>query len=93
MTRTDEASSSPDWVVNLDQPTRPPKTDPRLDDVRSTLAGMRSHAGAIETSCEAVETLLRDCAKNGMTEDEIAVQATLPIGVVVRVLSGGSLLH
>lgn len=92
MNRSGDASSSPDWIINLNQPARAARSDPRLHDVRIAIAAMQTHLAAVEASAKQVEALLRACAERGMTNDEIAVQAALPIEVVARVLSGDPLL-
>nr|RZI34617.1 hypothetical protein BJQ95_03006 [Cryobacterium sp. SO1] len=67
--------------------------DNRLDDARAVLVEMQSQLIAVDTAATQVEAALRDCAGTGMTSDEIAVQTSLSMEVVKRVLNGGSLLR
>ncbi|TFD93024.1 hypothetical protein E3T61_05470 [Cryobacterium lactosi] len=92
MSGIDESSKGPDWLIDLSGPIRQPMRDPRLDNARAALIEMQPQLIALDAAAKQVETALRDCADNGMTTDEIAVQISLPMDVVKRVLNGGSLL-
>ena len=53
---------------------------------------MQAQLITLDTAAKQVEVVLRDCREIGMTSDEIAVQVSLSMEVVERVLNGGSLL-
>lgn len=93
MSGIDEASDGPDWLIDLSRPVRQPMRDPRLDNARAALIEMQPQLIALDTAAKQVEAVLRDCAEIGMTSDEIAIQISLSIEVVKRVLNGGSLLR
>lgn len=88
-----ESSKAPDWLIDLSRPVRQPMRDNRLDDARAVLVEMQSQLIDLDTAATKVETVLRDCAGTGMISDEIAVQTSLSMEVVKRVLNGGSLLR
>ncbi|POH71254.1 hypothetical protein C3B59_01210 [Cryobacterium zongtaii] len=74
MSGINEASSTPDWLIDLSRPVRQPMRDPRLDKVRAALIEIQAQLIALDTEAKQVEAVLRDCAEIGMTSDEIAVQ-------------------
>jgi len=92
MSGINEASNGPDWIIDLSRPVRQPMRDSRLDDARAALIQIQAQLSPLETAPKQVEAVLRDCAMIGMTSDEIAVQISLSMDVVKRVLNGGSLL-
>ncbi|TFC46258.1 MULTISPECIES: hypothetical protein [Cryobacterium] len=91
MSGINEASSAPDWLLDLSRAVRQPMRDPRLDNARAALIDIQARLVALDTEAKQVEAVLRDCAEIGMTSEEIAVRI-LSMEVVNRVLNGGSLL-
>lgn len=92
MSGINEASNAPDWIIDLSRPVRQPMRDSRLDDARAAVIQIQAQLIALDAAAKRVEAVVRDCADIGMTSDEIAVQISLSMEVVNRVLNGGSLL-
>ncbi|TFD92121.1 hypothetical protein E3T61_07385 [Cryobacterium lactosi] len=92
MSGIDESSQGPKWLIDLSGPVRQNMRDPRLDNARAALIEVQPQLIALDATVKQVETALRDCAEAGMSADEIAVQISLSMDVVKRVLNGGSFL-
>lgn len=80
-----------DWIIDLSVPPRPVRTDPRLPAMRATIRDAQTRLLGIVKTMSGVENIIRECARNGMTRDEIADQASLAIEAVDRVIAGGTL--
>lgn len=90
MTEPAHESGGPDWIIGLNLPIRQPMVDPRLGAVQADMRSLQPQLAAIFAKTQEIESVLRQCADDGMTRDEIASQASLPMEAVVRVLRGGS---
>lgn len=88
-----DGATRPGWKIELGQPPKETRTDPRLDVVKLAVRGAQEQLQATMTMLSSMEEVIRDCAAHGMTRDEIAGQAALTASAVDRVLSGGGLVN
>ncbi|WP_160141395.1 hypothetical protein [Microbacterium sp. SLBN-154] len=86
-----DLDDTPDWIIDLSQPRREPQADPRLPLVAEVVRGAQAQLSAIGAVMGSVEEVIRECAAQGMTRDEIAEQCGLSAVTVDRVLAGGTL--
>jgi DNA-directed RNA polymerase specialized sigma24 family protein len=82
-----------DWMIDLNQSPEEPRTDPRLPVVREAVRAAQAQLQTVAAMLQSMESVIRECAADGMTADEIADQCSLTRESVERVLSGGALFN
>lgn len=80
-----------DWTIDLEASPPEQRSDPRLELVAQVLREAHVQLASITSTVRTMETVIRGCAEEGMTVDEISVQASLGREAVERVLGGGTL--
>jgi hypothetical protein len=87
---TEPANSAPDWIIDLEHPPCPAMTDPRLDSTRTTIVRAQAQLQEVISTMAVWEDVVRDCARDGLTADEIATQCSVSIESVRRIIAGGT---
>ena len=88
-----EQERDPDWTIDLSRPPREPQTDPRLSVVSEAVRSAQTQLLTIVSTMKFMEEVIRDCAAQGITRDEIVDQCSLDAAAVDRVLAGGTLFN
>lgn len=93
--RSEPDGSEPDVDWEIDPEATPPeqRSDPRLELVAHVLRETHAQLASITSTVAAMERVIRECAEQGMTVDQICVQGSLDRAAVERVLAGGVLFR
>ncbi|WP_207456623.1 hypothetical protein [Desertivibrio insolitus] len=82
----------PDWTIDPSQEPPTGRLDERLARLRPDLVSLRKQLAELDASSRDIETVIRDCAADGLSPEEIAAQLGTEVPPIARVLGGGSLL-